>query len=652
MIPSSIQAPWIARLRSAWHRKNDFSRSAWHRNLGPSRSAWHRQEHRRHRRPRGAWHLIRRALPATLLMMWASGSAGWAQTTVYDLADVQDGDQEVLRIYGAQGRGQFGVPLAGGHDVDGDGLGDVAVAYMTATYDGQFESGEVDLIFGNGLIDGSVDTAVDQPRVLRFVGSAEKEHLGSEVWMDDVTGDGLGDLLICRQDYTQGSHCGVGALTIVAGGAGLKTHAQSLSPVDLAAPAPAGITMTTLVGQVAGDRFCIWLRTGDVNGDGIQDLVVGADQDNLGTEENNGSVWVIQGGPHLATGSTVPLGPFGFDPHPLDGLAAKINPPSGTERFHMGGTCQLADLDGNGRAEVIFSAALNRAGATLKPVKSPCLPGITTQGVGGSPNGRLYVAWDDNFPASPSPWPDGYQFTITTSPGSRTVIEGESLNESFGEEMLGGLDYDDDGNPDLFVGDLIADGTPSQNRVRSGYGHLFWNAADLKGAEFDLDDAPKGVEISRIFGPIAGALGADTAAHGDFDGDGIADLAFANPHDGPQGRSNAGSVHLLLGRNAPWPAQIDLASPPLSGPRVVYIQGANGSVDADVGDTLGYSAAYGDVDGDGTTDLIVNEMVGNGLAPEAEDVGNLLVIRGRGLDPDHLFSDGFESGDTGRWQGP
>ena len=582
-------------------------------------------------------------------LIWWSPAPCVGQATIYDLAAVDDGDQEVLRVHGAQGQGRFGVPLAGGHDVDGDGFADVAVAYMTAEFGGRHQSGEVDLIFGNGLIDGSVDTGVDQPRVMRFVGSADLEHLGSEIWMDDVTGDGLGDLLICRQDYTQGSHCGAGALTIVAGGAGLKTHAQSLTPVDLAAPAPAGVGLTTLVGQVAGDRFCIWLRTGDVNGDGIQDLVVGADQDNLGTEENNGSVWVIQGGPHLAAGGTIPLGPFGFDPHPLDGLAAKINPPAGTERFHMGGTCQLADLDGNGRSEVIFSAALNRAGATLRPVESPCLPGITTQGVGGSPNGRLYIAWDDNFPASPSPWPDGYQFTITSSPGSRTVIEGESLNTAFGEEMLGGLDYDGDDAADLFVGDLLADGTPSQDRVRSGYGHVFWRASELKGLEFELDEAPASLSISRVFGPIDGALGADTSAHGDFNGDGFADLAFASPHDGPQGRSNAGSVHLLLGRDGAWPAAIDLASPPIQGLRTVYIHGAHGSVDDDVGDTLGYSAAYGDVNHDGNTDLIVNEMVGNGVAPEAEDVGNLLVISGRALDPDHLFSDGFESGDSGRW---
>ena len=36
----------------------------------------------------------------------------------------------------------------------------------------------------------------------------------------------------------------------------------------------------------------------------------------------------------------------------------------------------------------------------------------------------------------------------------------------------------------------------------------------------------------------------------------------------------------------------------------------------------------GDVDGDGLTDFITNEMIGNGLAEGTEDVGNLIVISG------------------------
>ena len=91
---------------------------------------------------------------------------------------------------------------------------------------------------------------------------------------------------------------------------------------------------------------------------------------------------------------------------------------------------------------------------------------------------------------------------------------------------------------------------------------------------------------------------------------------------------------MLFGRQGGWPALIDLAPgslPPPSEVTIVEIQGARGLVGVDLGDTLGYSAAAGDVDGDGLSDLIVNEMVGNGVAPGAIDVGNLLLLNGKAL---------------------
>ena len=68
---------------------------------------------------------------------------------------------------------------------------------------------------------------------------------------------------------------------------------------------------------------------------------------------------------------------------------------------------------------------------------------------------------------------------------------------------------------------------------------------------------------------------------------------------------------------------------------------------AQAGDVLCYSAASGDVNGDGVPDLLVNEMLGN--TPSAADVGNLLLIDGPAVLP--IFADSFESGDTSAWSG-
>ena len=88
-------------------------------------------------------------------------------------------------------------------------------------------------------------------------------------------------------------------------------------------------------------------------------------------------------------------------------------------------------------------------------------------------------------------------------------------------------------------------------------------------------------------GPDFVALGADTAAHGDFNRDGLADLAFCSPKGSPQGREDAGVVHVLRGRAGGWPEVIDTAAlPPPEEVQVAEIQGANGASQFDSGDIL------------------------------------------------------------------
>ena len=593
-------------------------------------------------RPGGV--LVQLTTAVVLLASLAPLSAQGQPAPILDLATATVDSGILHRVHGAEGTGRFGVPVAGGGDVDGDGFEDYAVAYMTAAPGGLNRAGKVELIFGDGTINGSIDTALNELRVVHFLGTHLNETAGNEIWMDDVTGDGIDDLLICRQNFSNFSgRIGAGALTIVVGSAALRAQANSLLPVDLGSP-PSRITLTHIVGAAPLDRLCIWARTGDVTGDGIADLVVGADQrDGLG-ESNRGTIYVLRGGPHLAAGGLLNLAAPN-DP-PLAGNLAEIRPPVGSLDFHFGATCQIADLDGNGRGEVLAAAALNRAGASLDP------PGAPGAGVGssGAPNGRLYIAWDDNFPKND--WGNSFSFRIDLAPGSHTVIRGEAANLSFGEEILGGRDYDNDGRPDLFVGDLVADGSAQGDRPRSGLGYLLFDAARLRGLDFAVDAPPLPLRISRILGPDTGALGGDTAIDGDFDGDSIDDLAFASPHSKPLGRTNAGRVQVLFGQPGGWPADIDLApgaQPPRNLLRLAEILGAHGRDGADEGDTLAYSGAPGDVNGDGRTDLISNEMVGNGVAAQAIDVGNLVVISGTALIGESIFTDGFNSGELTDW---
>jgi len=564
--------------------------------------------------------LRHRALFASLLLasLLAPGRSAAIPREV-DLLQLSTGGGSLVRVHGGAGPGSFGVPVAGAFDVDGDGFRDVAIASMRASPLGRNGAGAVHLVFGNGTLSGVYDTAIPKPGILAIAGDDPNEACGSEIWMDDVTGDGLGDLLIARQNHTPDpARIGAGALTILVGSKSVRGAANSLQPLDLRSP-PAAPQLTTFVGAAQLDRLGIWMRTGDVTGDGIADILVGADQVSELGETHRGAVYLIQGGAHLAAGQTVDLASFGTSA--LPGLIARLTPPAGSSHHHFGATLQLADLDGNGRAEVLVASTLNRAGASI--LAAGAAPG-SAHSVGGATDGTLYIAWDDNFTGV---WPNGFAFEVTSGPGSSTRINGAACNVSFGEEILGGLDYDGDGAQELFVGDIV--GNCFGSRLAAGSGHVFFGAAALRGLDFDLGAPPGGLVVTNVYGAAANDIASDTGLHADFNVDGFDDLAIASPHHSPLGRVEAGAVHVLLGQAGGWPSDVDLANlPPESQLRVAKIWGALGT-SGDSGDMIGYSAASGDWNGDGRPDLILNEMLGNGVQPAATDVGNLIVIGGQ-----------------------
>jgi hypothetical protein len=92
---------------------------------------------------------------------------------------------------------------------------------------------------------------------------------------------------------------------------------------------------------------------------------------------------------------------------------------------------------------------------------------------------------------------------------------------------------------------------------------------------------------------------AHAVATGDFNKDGIADLAIGAPEadftpTGGASRADAGAVYVIFGKNFPNPTILDAATDP-----EVKIFGGAG------GDNLGFSLVVRDVNGDGTDDLAV-----------------------------------------------
>jgi hypothetical protein len=553
-----------------------------------------------------------------------------------DLALISTNEGLLRRVLGSSGQGAWGVPVSGGHDVDLDGFNDYAFAAMRASPQGRQDAGEVFLVFGDGTTNGLIDTAFPDTRVLTIHGDQIKENAGSEIWMADVTGDGRGDLMICRQNYSHDGRTGSGALTLIPGQDLLRTMAVEGTVLDLRTPPPE-LIIIDIYGAMDNSRLCIWARSGDVTGDLIDDFVVGADRERHQAEDPRGMVYLFRGGNHFESSRSIDLAQFGtVEAGRIARFKSKeVGTGSNIANYHLGATVQIADLDGNGRAEVLAAAALNRIGASLPP------NGGSGKASGGTPDGTIFIAWDDNFAGDwVSPPVD---FTIDAGPGSYTIIDGSSDNDVFGEEMLGGLDYDNDGRTDLFSGDLTADGFGSISRSNAGLAQVIYDIASYRNQEIDLDSPPPELKMATFVGPVSGAISGDTALHGDFNGDGIDDLAFSSPHDGHFGRNNAGTLHIVLGQTGQWPELSDLrpANFPTSGVDIYEIYGANGARSGDNGDVLCYSGDAGDLTGDGVPDLIINEMQGNGSTEI--DVGNLILIDSKLLFHGQTsFRDGFE----------
>ena len=137
--------------------------------------------------------------------------------------------------------------------------------------------------------------------------------------------------------------------------------------LDLRNP-PENLPILNIVGAMAASRLCIWARNGDVTGDGIDDLAIGADQEQTNGDKHAGAVYLVRGGEWLLTAADIDLADFGTV---APGNIARIKPRAitgddNTDEYHFGATLQLADLDGNNKAEVIAAAALNRSGAAQK----------------------------------------------------------------------------------------------------------------------------------------------------------------------------------------------------------------------------------------------------------------------------------------------
>lgn len=443
----------------------------------------------------------------------------------------------------------------------------------------------------------------------------------------DFDNDGFDDLAIGVSRESVGSLANAGAVNLLYGGAGgLDAFGNQIWHRD---------SPGVLQAAAAGDFFGAALAAGDFDGDGFDDLAIGAPEDDVEGIQDAGSVSVLYGSSSgltatgdqfwhqdAGTGVQSPLEPFDQFGRVL---AAGDFDNDGFDDLAIGVPLENAfSVNNAGAVNVLFGSAAGLT-ATNNEIWQQDSTGVIGVAADDDQFGSALAVGDfdnDGFDDLAIGVPNDNIGTASQA-GSVNVLQGSAAGltatgqnqwhqgrdgvvsnpgagEHFGAE-LAAADFDGDGFDDLAVG------VPNQGVAgvgNAGAVHVLYGSASGITAAGDrlFTRNTLGIEGDPT---LNGHFGAVLAA-GDFNDDGFADLAIGMPGDTVNGASGAGAVHVLYGSASGLTA--DDAQYWTQGPGVEGVPEAF--------DGFGAALTVGDYNGDGFEDLAIG-------VPR-EDVGSVV----------------------------
>jgi Ca2+-binding RTX toxin-like protein len=440
-------------------------------------------------------------------------------------------------------------------DINGDGIDDLIIGALFADSNGNY-SGQSYVVFGSrsGFASNVNLSTLNGSNGFRVNGINGGDYSGTSVSSaGDINGDGIDDLII-------------GAIGADANGNSYS--GQSYVVYGNSAPV---LDLNGTNGQVLGfrvnginadDRSGFSVSIGeDINGDGIDDLIIGARDADPNSRNNAGQSYVVFGRSNGFSSNLNLSDLNGSNGFRLNGINA--NDQAGVS-VSMGG-----DFNGDGIADLIIGAR----GADPN----------------GSNSGQSYVVFGSN---------SGFNSNLNLSDLNGTNgfrLNGVSAFTLSGFSVNMGADINGDGFDDLIIGAFYA--SPN-SRAYSGQSYVVFGNSSTFSSNFNLSTL-NGTNGFRLNGINAGdRSGVSVSSGGDINGDGIDDLIIGGFFASPNSNNASGQTYVVFGSRSSFNSNLNLSD--LNGSNGFRLNGINGN------DRSGVSVSSGgDINGDGIDDLII-----------------------------------------------